>query len=84
MILDFSKKASESVMLECAIALTSISNSSATLKNALNSYVSILTSTSELNVKKVILDKLQVISGNSKYLEDIVEDLITVLATPSF
>lgn len=84
MIMDFSKKASESVMLECAIALTSISNSSATLRNALNAYVSILSKTSELNVKKVILDKLQLISGNSKYLEDIVGDLIAVLSTPSY
>jgi hypothetical protein len=84
MIIDFSKRASESVMLECAIALTAISTSSSTLKNSLNAYVSILSTTTELNVTKVILDKLQLISGNSKHLEDIVEDLIAVLKSPSY
>lgn len=57
--------------------------SSATLKNALNAYITILTSSSELNVKKVVLDRIQAISNNSKYLEDVIGDLLNVLETPS-
>lgn len=71
------------MILECAISLTTISMSSATLKNALNAYITILTSSSELNVKKVVLDRIQAISNNSKYLEDVIGDLLNVLETPS-
>jgi coatomer subunit beta len=82
-IIEFSKNASDSVILECAIALTTISMSSSTLKNALNGYVTILSSHSELNVKKVVLDRIQAISTNSKYLEDVIGDLLKILETPS-
>ena len=81
---DFDAKASYSVKLECAITSTSISNSPATIKSSLYSYVSILTKTNELNVKKIILDKLELICKNSNYLEeDLIEDLVKGLDTPS-
>ena len=65
---DFSVKASESVKLECAITSTSISNSALTIKSSLYAYVSILAKTNELNVKKIILDKLELICKNTNYL----------------
>lgn len=40
--------------------------------------------TSEINVKKIILDKLEIICRNSNYLEDdLIEDLLKGLDTPS-
>lgn len=55
---DFQEKGTDSVRLECAITGTAISNSASTIKNSLNTYVSILSRTSEINVNKIILDKL--------------------------
>ena len=47
--------------------------------------MSILAKTNELNVKKIILDKLGTICKNTSYLEDdLVEDLLKSLDTPSF
>jgi hypothetical protein len=55
------------------------------IKTALAAYVSILSSTSELNVKKIVLDKLETACRNSSYIEEaLVEDLIKNLETPSF
>jgi hypothetical protein len=46
--------------------------------------VNILAKTSEINVKKIILDKLEIICRNSNYLEDdLIEDLLKGLDTPS-
>jgi hypothetical protein len=46
--------------------------------------VNILAKTSEINIKKIILDKLEVICKNSNYLEDdVIEDLLKGLDTPS-
>jgi hypothetical protein len=46
--------------------------------------VSILGRTSEINVNKIILDKLGIICKNSNYLEDdVIEDLLKGLNTPS-
>lgn len=46
--------------------------------------MSILAKTNELNVKKIILDKLALICKNASYLEDdLVEDLLKSLETPS-
>ncbi len=46
--------------------------------------MNILTKTNELNVKKIILDKLELICKNSNYLEeDLIEDLVKGLDTPS-
>jgi coatomer subunit beta len=43
-----------------------------------------LAKTSEINVKKIILDKLEIICRNSNYLEDdLIEDLLKGLDTPS-
>jgi hypothetical protein len=50
----------------------------------LSSYVNILAKTNEINVKKIILDKLEIICKNSNYLEeDLIEDLVKGLNTPS-
>ena len=65
---DFQEKANESVKLECALTSTAISNSASTIKSSLNAYVNILSKTSEINVKKIILDKLEIICKNSNYL----------------
>jgi hypothetical protein len=67
---DFQEKGTDSVRLECAITGTAISNSASTIKNSLNTYVNILSRTSEVNVNKIILDKLEIICRNSNYLED--------------
>lgn len=81
---DFSVKASESVLLECSLTSLAISNSVLSIKNSLASYVSILSKTNELNVKKIILDKLEVVCKNSNYIEEaLLEDLIKSLNTPS-
>lgn len=81
---DFQEKGTDSVKLECAITGTAISNSAATIKNSLNTYVSILGRTNEINVNKIILDKLEIICKNSNYLEDdVTEDLLKGLTTPS-
>ena len=81
---DFQERATDSVRLECAITATAISNSASTIKNSLNAYVGILSRTSEINVKKIILDKLEIICKNSNYLEDdVTEDLLKGLNTPS-
>lgn len=70
--------------LECAITATAISNSALAIKNSLNTYVGILGRTSEINVNKIILDKLSIICKNSNYLEDdVAEDLLKGLNTPS-
>ena len=70
--------------LECAITSTAISNSATTVKNSLYAYVGILARTNELNVKKIILDKLAAICKNASYLDDdLVEDLLKGLTTPS-
>ncbi len=46
--------------------------------------MSILGRTSEINVNKIILDKLGIICKNSNYLEDdVIEDLLKGLNTPS-
>jgi coatomer subunit beta len=46
--------------------------------------VNILAKTNEINVKKIILDKLEIICKNSNYLEeDLIEDLVKGLNTPS-
>lgn len=55
---DFLNNTADSVRLECAITSTAISNSASTIKSSLSIYVSILAKTSEINVKKIILDKL--------------------------
>ncbi len=50
----------------------------------MSSYVNILAKTNEINVKKIILDKLEIICKNSNYLEeDLIEDLVKGLNTPS-
>lgn len=80
----FTFKASESVLLECSITSLAISNSVLSIKAALSSYVSILSRTNELNVKKIVLDKLETACKNSNYIEEsLVEDLIKNLKTPS-
>lgn len=72
-------------MLECSITSLAISNSVLSIKSALSSYVNILSKTNELNVKKIILDKLEVACKNSNYIEEsLVEDLIKSLNTPSY
>ncbi len=84
-IKSFTVNASESVSLECAITSTAISNNVSTIKGSLYSYVNILAKTNELNVKKIILDKLAIICKNTSYLEDdMIEDLLKSLETPSF
>ena len=46
--------------------------------------MNILSKTNEINVKKIILDKLEIICKNSNYLEDdLIEDLLKALNTPS-
>ena len=81
---DFSVKASESVLLECSLTSLAISNSVLSIKNSLASYVNILSKTNELNVKKIILDKLEIVCKNSNYIEEaLLEDLIKSLNTPS-
>ncbi len=46
--------------------------------------MNILAKTNEINVKKIILDKLEIICKNSNYLEeDLIEDLVKGLNTPS-
>lgn len=42
---DFQEKANESVMLECALTATAISNSASTIKASLGAYVNILSKT---------------------------------------
>lgn len=80
---DFQEKATESVLLECALTGTAISNSASTIKASLGAYVNILSKTSEINIKKIILDKLEIVCKNSNYLEDdMVEDLLKGLSTP--
>lgn len=81
---DFQERGTDSVRLECAITGTAISNSASTIRNSLNAYVGILGRTSEINVNKIILDKLEIICKNSNYLEDdVIEDLLKGLNTPS-
>ena len=81
---DFQEKATDSVRLECAITGTAINNSASSIKNSLNTYVNILSRTSEINVNKIILDKLEIICKNSNYLEDdVIEDLLKGMQTPS-
>lgn len=81
----FTFKASESVLLECSITALAISNSVMSIKTALAAYVSILARTNELNVKKIVLDKLETACRNSNYIEEsLVEDLIKSLKTPSY
>lgn len=47
--------------------------------------MSILSRTNELNVKKIVLDKLETACKNSNYIEEsLVEDLIKNLKTPSY
>lgn len=65
---DFQEKATESVLLECALTATAISNSASTIKASLGAYVNILSKTSEINIKKIILDKLEIVCKNSNYL----------------
>lgn len=80
---DFQEKATESVLLECALTGTAISNSASTIKASLGAYVNILSKTSEINIKKIILDKLEIVCRNSNYLDDdMVEDLLKGLSTP--
>jgi vesicle coat complex subunit len=82
-VADFQEKATESVMLECALTATAISNSASTIKASLGAYVNILSKTSEINIKKIILDKLEIVCKNSNYLEDdMIEDLLKGLSTP--
>ncbi len=82
-VADFQEKATESVLLECALTATAISNSASTIKASLAAYVNILSKSSEINIKKIILDKLEVVCRNSNYLEDdMVDDLLKVLSTP--
>ena len=81
---DFQERGTDSVRLECAITGTAISNSASTIKNSLNAYVNILGRTNEINVSKIILDKLEIICKNSNYLEDdVIEDLLKGMRTPS-
>jgi coatomer subunit beta len=65
---DFQEKGTDSVRFECALTATAISNSASTIKGSLAVYVSILSKTSEINIKKIILDKLEVVCKNSNYL----------------
>lgn len=45
--------------------------------------MNILSKTSEINIKKIILDRLEIICKNSNYLEDdMIEDLLKGLSTP--
>lgn len=82
-VTDFQEKATESVLLECALTATAISNSASTIKASLGAYVNILSKTSEINIKKIILDRLEIICKNSNYLEDdMIEDLLKGLSTP--
>ena len=80
----FLEKGTDAVKLECALTATAISNSAGSIKGALSVYVGILARTTEINVKKLILDKLELICRNSNYLEeDQLDDLLQGLTTPS-
>ncbi|CAD8103287.1 unnamed protein product [Paramecium primaurelia] len=79
-IYQFSKSKSASVQYECANTLFAVSPSLASLKIAVQIYMSLINTQTDNNIKLVILDRLEAVNQlNPRVLEDRTQDLSQLL-----
>lgn len=72
------------IAFECASTLTSLSSSNAIIKAAANSYAQLLTTSSDNNVKLIVLDRLTDLkSTHTLVLQDMLMDIMRALSSPN-
>jgi coatomer subunit beta len=81
-ILTLFSSESHAVVYECASVLVALSNSATAIRAAANSYVQLLSSQSDNNIKLIVLERLQDLKRqHSKVLQEMIMDIIRALSS---
>lgn len=81
-ILTLFSSESNAVVYECASVLVALSSSATAIRAAANSYVQLLSSQSDNNIKLIVLERLQDLKRqHSKVLQEMIMDIIRALGS---